>query len=320
MSDSGAPESVFERLIGAPGTLRPDVRAGVRALAAAAPSFPSLASVFVVIAALLVWAGSLAAVDLNAMNDLGLVSVLPKAMLAALLLVTTSFCICLHRRELSEPLLALHLLALVVMLYAIPPLVEEVPRFAVTWRHIGVAEAISRTHEVDPTIDAYFNWPGFFALSAFVTNVSGLDATSLAAWTPVALNVLYLGPLLLLLREVTDDRRVVWLGLLIFYLADWIGQDYFSPQGLNYFLYLVILLIVVRWFRRTGRSQVSVWIARLVRSGPELPRALRPRGAGRRRPLAPERRHGLRRRRGRRTSVHRHGAGFRPDARGAAPP
>lgn len=280
MSDSGAPESVFERLIGAPGTLRPDVRAGVRALAAAAPSFPSLASVFVVIAALLVWAGSLAAVDLNAMNDLGLVSVLPKAMLAALLLVTTSFCICLHRRELSEPLLALHLLALVVMLYAIPPLVEEVPRFAVTWRHIGVAEAISRTHEVDPTIDAYFNWPGFFALSAFATNVSGLDATSLAAWTPVALNVLYLGPLLLLLREVTDDRRVVWLGLLIFYLANWIGQDYFSPQGLNYFLYLVILLIVVRWFRRTGRSQVSVWIAQLVRRLPAA-RALEPGTAGR---------------------------------------
>jgi hypothetical protein len=36
----------------------------------------------------------------------------------------------------------------------------------------------------------------------------------------------------------------VWL----FYLANWVGQDYFSPQSLNYFFHLIIIGICLRWF------------------------------------------------------------------------
>jgi hypothetical protein len=40
---------------------------------------------------------------------------------------------------------------------------------------------------------------------------------------------------------------VVWLGIWLFYLTDWIGQDYFSPQGFGFFFFLVTMAIVVRW-------------------------------------------------------------------------
>jgi hypothetical protein len=107
-----------------------------------------------------------------------------------------------------------------------------------------------RTGSVNPKLDAYFNWPGFFILSAFVTRIVGdHDVLSLAAWAPVFFNLIYLGPLYMIFTSATTDKRLVWLGLWFFYLTNWIGQDYFSPQALNYFLYLVIIAILLKWFQ-----------------------------------------------------------------------
>jgi hypothetical protein len=54
----------------------------------------------------------------------------------------------------------------------------------------------------------------------------------------------------MILRAATSDARVVWLGTWIFFISNWVGQDYFSPQALSYFIHLVILGIVLNWFRR----------------------------------------------------------------------
>ncbi|MCA1563071.1 MAG: hypothetical protein LC804_23375 [Acidobacteria bacterium] len=219
-----------------------------------------------------VWLVSLREIDLTQMTDLGLVSVFPAATMVSLLLVTLSFALCLRLASTSAPLLFLHVLALIVMLYGITIFIEEVPRFPVTWRHLGVTEYIMRTGDVDPTIDAYFNWPGFFVLSAFVTELTGLSSPRvLADWTPIFFNVLYLAPLVVIYRTVTSDLRLVWLGVWIFYATNWIGQDYFSPQGLMYFLYLVIVAIILRSFTRpqgelTGsRLRLRVFLRRRFR-------------------------------------------------------
>lgn len=270
MSESATSNDLLVRPVKG-ARVRPGLLAWAWDLAAATPGLPSIAGLLVVVAAVSVWALSLSTIDLNAMNDFGLISVLPHMMLVAFVAVIASFCICLQSRRVTGPVLLVHLVALIVMLYGIPPLVEEVPRFAVTWRHIGVTEAIVRTQEVDPTIDAYFNWPGFFTLSAFAGDISGVDPAALAPWTPVFFSLLYLGPLFVLLREATDDRRVIWLAMLIFYVANWIGQDYFSPQGLEYFLYLVALAMIVRWFRKTPDSRAGV-----QRTASRLARRLRP--------------------------------------------
>src|SRR5215469_4462074 len=107
-----------------------------------------------------------------------------------------------------------------------------------------------RTGTVAPDLDAYFNWPGFFALAAFVTQVAGYHTIlSYAAWAPVFFNLIYLGPLYIIFTTATTDKRLVWLALWFFYLTNWIGQDYFSPQGFNFFLYLVIIAILLKYFK-----------------------------------------------------------------------
>lgn len=189
-------------------------------------------------------------------NDLGLISVLPPTVFLAGLILTASFLFSLSQPELRTPLMVLHILVLLLLLSGIPPLVEEVPRFNVTWRHAGIVELITRLGQVNPNIDAYFNWPVFFILSALVVKIAGLQsALSLAPWAPIFFGILYLGPLNIIFDTATRDRRLVWLGIWIFYLANWIGQDYFSPQGLNFFLYLVLIAILLKWFKTAHKQK-----------------------------------------------------------------
>jgi hypothetical protein len=136
-----------------------------------------------------------------------------------------------------------------------PSIVEPQPRFPVTWRHAGITEYVVRKGSVDPLIDAYFNWPGFFTWSAFTERLAGLpNILGPAHWAPVFFNFLYLGPLLILFRGLTNNVRAIWLAIWLFFLCDWIGQDYYSPQAINVFLYLLVLAIVLRWFWRPARS------------------------------------------------------------------
>src|SRR5919202_4120098 len=208
--------------------------------------------------ATVLWAASLPGVDLGRMNDLGLVSVLPPATYIALALLLCDFCMAVSRPQLNETLLLVEVGVLIMMLYGTTTLIEQEPRFPVAWRHVGIAEYTMRTGRVDPSLNACLNWPGFFILTAFLTRVLGLEsAIGLVAWAPVYFNLLYLAPLVLFMRAVTADRRLVWLGVWVFYLTNWIGQDYFSPQAFIFWLHLVILGVLLRWFAVPGEIGVA---------------------------------------------------------------
>ena len=56
---------------------------------------------------------------------------------------------------------------------------------------------------------------------------------------------------MLLFRAFTTDRRRVWTAVLVYYLTQWVGQDYFSPQAFGFFLYLVCLVVVLRYLDRS---------------------------------------------------------------------
>lgn len=224
--------------------------------------------------AIFLWGTSLKEIDVSRMNDLGLVSVFPIPVFLALFLMTVSFCLALRQPRLRTITLLPHVVVMIVMLYGITTLVQEVPRFHVAWRHVGIIENITRTGTVNPRINAYFNWPGFFILTGFITQISGFEnAVPFLDWSPVFFNLLYLGPLLMILRSATQDKRIVWLGIWFYYLTNWIGQDYFSQQALNYFLYLVILAVLLTWFN-TPASSLHTFINRWPRLTP-LKRLLR---------------------------------------------
>ena len=216
--------------------------------------------------ALVLWSLSLQHEDVRRMNDLGMISTFPPLIFVSLAILMLSFCIQLQRTLFTERILFLHLALLIFMLFGIQNIVEEAPRFAVVYRHAGYTEYIMRTGGVNPSLDAYFSWPGFFVLSALLTQLAGYhDILSYAGWAPVFYNLIYLAPLYVIFSSATNDKRLLWLAIWFFAITNWIGQDYFSPQGFNFFLYLVIIAIVLKWLQPSRSHEPGKWGAYLLR-------------------------------------------------------
>jgi hypothetical protein len=192
-------------------------------------------------------------VRLDAMNGYGVISVLPVPTLLGVAVLTAGFLITLGLNRPHRALLTVYLVATVISLHALAQVMEPVARFPTAWQHAGLIEYITRTHGVDTLLDARFNWPGFFALVGFVTTAIGQhDLEPVLHWAPVITNLLYLGPLLLILRTLRANWRAKWFAAWLFPVANWVGQDYLSPQAFGYLLYLCWIAILLNWFRPAG--------------------------------------------------------------------
>ncbi len=211
---------------------------------------PDLVFIAAPLVATVLWGLSLSTVNMGRMSDLGLVSVLPPTTFVALAILMVSFCVAVQAPAQRTLIILLHIGLLVFMLYGVTALVEEMPRFSVNYRDAGFTEYITRTGRLAPGLDAYFNWPGFFLFSALLIKTMGVASIlSFAAWSSFVLNLLYVGPLYSIFSSFTSDKRLIWLGIWIFALSNWIGQDYYAPQGFDFFLYLVIIAMILRWLK-----------------------------------------------------------------------
>ncbi|GHE71177.1 hypothetical protein GCM10018785_44390 [Streptomyces longispororuber] len=244
-------------------------RAPASAAARRGPWVPRVLGALLVLALGLYWvpALGLGEGDLDAMGGLGLVSVLPLPTLAGAALLVGVFAALLWLERPRTGLLVVTLVATVVSLHALPAVIEAEPRFATAWQHLGFLDHIDRTGTAAPDLDARWSWPGFFAAATFVAEACGVsDLTEVIRWWPTAIQLLYLAPMALLTRHMRASWRAKWAGLWIFVLSGWVGQDYFSPQGFTFLLYLVFVAILLVWFRaprvlwsrwRPGEAEVA---------------------------------------------------------------
>ncbi|TMR11017.1 hypothetical protein ETD86_37205 [Nonomuraea turkmeniaca] len=228
-------------------------RAG--ALIASAPKWLPvllvLEGLLMYVLALKVSPGPLRGVDPRDIDGLGLISALPTTAFIAILIMIVSFFVTVAQSTDRKFLLLFQIAAITFALHGAGALVATEPRFPTAYIHAGFVEFISRTGETAISIDARMGWPGFFALFAFVTKAAGItDMTPILMWTPLLSNLLYLLPFVLILRQVVATTRARWFAALLFVLVQWIGQDYFSPQGFTFALYLAFVAILLRWFGR----------------------------------------------------------------------
>jgi hypothetical protein len=200
--------------------------------------------------ALLLWLLSLRNVDLGGMGDLGLLQVLPVLYWVAVALLTLGFALALRDRRINTGWLLGYVLGLIAVIHATPSLLYPTLRYSWAWKHLAVIDAMLRHNGSVPHaegLDIYNQWPGFFVLNALLLRATGLhSALGYASWTPPVVNALLLGPLLLLYRSVTRDRRIIWGAAWIYYTCSWVGQDYFSPQAFAFLLYVVVVAMVFR--------------------------------------------------------------------------
>lgn len=145
---------------------------------------------------------------------------------------------------------------LLVALWLVPIILEGTPRFASTYKTMGFVEYVYRSGRLNPADWElfYHNWPGFSLLSAALWIATGLESIYPAALLyPAFLHSLMAMVIYWMLRQPAQDIGFpnAWYLAGAFYLiANFVNQDYFSPQSVGYFLLSLITVLLVdrkRW-------------------------------------------------------------------------
>jgi hypothetical protein len=207
------------------------------------------------------WFYALPRIGFREMGDYGLLDRLPAAYHLSLLVLTAGFVVSLRRAGTAPWWPAAHCAALLFALKAPPAMLYDAVRYPWASKHDAVVDTLLANGELRPgaalsgNMSAYDQWPGFFTLNAGLVRAFGVEsAAAYVNWAPIVFGLLLMPVLVLLYRTFSHDWRLVWTGVWIFQLANWVGQDYFAPQGLAYLLHLTVIAVVLRHFVRPGSA------------------------------------------------------------------
>lgn len=223
---------------------------------------PMLGHAAALVGALVCWAASLQHVELTHMTDLGLITVLPPLYFLSLAVLCVGLWRALRSPTFRPLVVAAYLLALLLVLHATIPLLYQEPHYAFVYKHIGVAAYIDAHGSVNRSVDIYQNWPGFFSLVAVLSHLTGTSPLTWANWAQPFFSGLDLLAVCYVARGLTrDPRRIAWAATL-FLLADWVGQNYLSPQAFGLLCTLTVLGIVLNelGYREDERRRPLAWV------------------------------------------------------------
>jgi hypothetical protein len=222
----------------------------------------------VCVLAAVIWAVAVRPVDPGTLGSLGLAASVSPAVLIGVAMLSVGFVLELRSDNPRTWVLGGACLLAVVCAYGLPPLTEPAARLPVAWLHAGWSGYIAQHGQVLHNFDARFSWPAFFAFVAWLTKATGAqDATVFLAWAPPVFTGLAAIGVHALASTVLGKGRGAWLAVWLFLAVNWVEQDYFSPQGLAYLMYLAALTIVLRWLCREGLTETSVIGANRTRLG-----------------------------------------------------
>jgi hypothetical protein len=226
------------------------------------------------VTALVAWRFSLADVDVWHLGSYGLPPALPALWYAALALALVGAVSAICTPGAGTALAVAYVLLVALLLYGTVPALSPEPHYAWTYKHIGVVRYLEAHGRVDPRIDIYNRWPGFFALGAMLQALAGrTDPVAVADWAEAGFLMLDALAVMVAVRAVLGETRVAAGAALVFVLTNWVGQTYYSPQAFAFLLALALLAIALGHLRRSEGS-CSARLGRLVgRVGrvPQLP-------------------------------------------------
>ncbi|MGA9374752.1 MAG: hypothetical protein ACSLE7_17255 [Mycobacterium sp.] len=108
---------------------------------------------------------------------------------------------------------------------------NDVPMYAWTYKHVGLADYIQQTHSLAHGVDIYQGWPSSFALSAWFAELTGVPVMDYAAWFIPGFHILF-GFMVYGAARVWDLSSLVAAAATFMAVSlNWVQQDYFSPQA-----------------------------------------------------------------------------------------
>ena len=198
----------------------------------------------IIAAAIVLFARALDTADTTELGGRGLLDVLPTEFYGALALLVAGFVVAVTARRMEISLLILYTLGLIALLHGTVPVLFDEPRYPWTYKHIAATDFIDATGSVDRSVDIYNNWPGFFAVNAWLSDALDMKPLEYARWAQPAFSVAGFAAVVFALRGFTSNTRMVFAAAWLFIAANWVGQEYFAPQAVGFVLGLVIVGLV----------------------------------------------------------------------------
>lgn len=194
------------------------------------------------------WGYGVALLRLSSVGLYGLLARADAWFFLGIALIVVGFVLELAQVHSKPWLLAVYLVGLIVSLHATFPLLTSVPEYNWVYKHVGVAQVLVTHGKVIDHLNIYQEWPVLFSAVAALSGLSGVSMLTMASWAPLVFELLNCLVLVALYRVTTRSTRVAFLGAFLFEaISAWIGQNYLSPQAFAYVLWLLFMLIVVRW-------------------------------------------------------------------------
>jgi hypothetical protein len=172
----------------------------------------------------------------------GLLAVASPAYGASILLAATGFVLGIRQGSMRVATAAT--LMMIVAQRLPRAIATDLPMYAWTYKHLGVADYIQHSHTLARDVDIYNGWPSLFALTAWFSDLTGISEVTIAHWYTPIFHLFFAGVAygaarawdLAPLTAITATFLVVTL--------NWVEQDYYSPQATAILLAVAVFAVV----------------------------------------------------------------------------
>lgn len=212
-----------------------------RSVVAGAAGPPSI----VVVAGLICWAVALPNLPGADASYYGLVaSGSGRLLIPAMVLVTVGFVWAVVTRRFGAGVFAIA--AAIAVLRVTTWAGTEMPLYDWTYKHVAVARYVQDFGLITPNgTDIYTQWPAFFVATAWFCDVSGLDPMTVAHLFAPLIHILLAVIVFSAARLLRQPPMTALIAVFVAEVANWVGQDYYSPQAWAIVLAFGLLVLLL---------------------------------------------------------------------------
>jgi hypothetical protein len=191
---------------------------------------------------LILWLASLPSLGHAAVSQYGLLATASPLFGISLLLNGIAFAACVRARLFHAAAVAVVLMTITQRLP--DTIATQVPLYSWTYKHIGVVNYIQVHGQLAHGVDVYQGWPGLFALTAWFSDITGVDPITLAHWFTPAFHLAMVALVYVVARVWRLGPFPALVASFLVETMNWVAQDYYSPQATAFVLAMGFLILL----------------------------------------------------------------------------
>jgi len=160
------------------------------------------------------------------------------------------------------PLQGTQMVLLIMFIWLTPVILGNAPLWSDHIYYLwGQSKYINLFGHLNPA-DAslwYHNWPGFFIYQSTFSQIMNIEPLGVFAYLGTLIILLCnLLPLYVLFDTIMINKNYIWIGLWLFFISYWMGDLYFSPQGVAFFIFLLTMAIISKLWQKGHTSNPAL--------------------------------------------------------------